>query len=98
MMDAAKQRAIEACGTCGQPEDAHKNRVGTDAEILDVLAALGGACTHFVASDAAVIYQKHLAITNNRDPGRKPDGRLGKRAPLCARCGNRGHRKEDCPL
>ena len=22
-MDPAKQRAIEACGTCGQPEDAH---------------------------------------------------------------------------
>jgi len=97
-MDPAKQRAIEACGNCGQPERAHQFRTGTDAKTLDVLAALGGPCTQFVVSDAVVIYQKHLAIANNRAPERRTDGRLGKRAPLCERCGNRGHRKENCPL
>lgn len=96
-MDAAKQQAIEACGRCGQPERAHQHQAGTDPGDLALFAALGGPCTQFVASDAAVIYQKHLAITNNRDPGRRP-GRVGKRPPLCTRCLNRGHQAKDCPL
>jgi hypothetical protein len=95
-MDAAKQSAIEACGRCGQPEDAHKFRTTVDAGDLALFAALGGACPAFVASDAAVIYARHLAIAA-RDPIRKP-GRVGKRAPLCARCANRGHQAKDCPL
>jgi hypothetical protein len=98
-MDAAKQQAIKACGRCGQPEDAHKHRAGTDSGDLELFAALGGPCPDFVASDAAVIYQKHLAITDNRAPApRKPGGPVGKRPPLCARCQHRGHSKENCPL
>jgi hypothetical protein len=97
-MDPAKQRAIEACGSCGQPEDAHKHKAGTGTADLDLFAALGGACPRFVASDAAVIYQKHLAITDNRAPGRRPGGPIGKRPPLCSRCMHRGHTKENCPL
>ena len=84
-MDPAKQRAIEACGSCGQPEGAHQHRTGTDLADLDLFAALGGACPRFVASDAAVIYAKHLAIVDNRAPGRQP-GRIGKRNPLCPTC------------
>ncbi len=95
-MDLAKQNAITACGRCGQPEDAHKFRSSVDAGDLVLFAALGGPCPAFVASDAAVIYQKHLAMAA-RDPVRKP-GRVGKRAPLCTRCLNRGHLKENCPL
>ena len=97
-MDAAKQQAIEACGRCGQPERAHQHATGTDEGDLQLFAALGGPCPGFVASDAAVIYQKHLAITNNRAPGRKPGGPIGKRSALCTRCANRGHTKENCPL
>jgi hypothetical protein len=98
-MDAAKQNAIQACGRCGQPEDAHKNATGTGQGDLDVFAALGGACTRFVVSDAAVIYTKFLAIANNRAPGRRKPGQpIGKRPPLCPRCGNRGHTKENCPI
>jgi hypothetical protein len=98
-MDAAKRRAIEACGRCGQPEDAHKHRTGTDPGDLDLFAALGGPCPEFVASDAAVIYQKYLAIANNRAPRRRADGSLGKRWPVHKRCGNR-HPPGDgnCPL
>lgn len=96
-MDAAKQNAINECGRCGQPEDAHKWKAGTDRGDLTLFAALGGACPDFVASDAAVIYQKHLAIADNRDPQRRP-GRVGKRGPLCARCLHRGHLKENCPF
>ena len=96
-MDPAKQNAITKCGRCGQPEDAHKFSASTDEEDIAVLTALGGPCPQFVASDAAVIYQKHLAIADNRDPVRKP-GRIAKRSPLCSRCGHRGHRKETCPL
>jgi hypothetical protein len=96
-MDAAKQAAIEACGRCGQPERAHQHQAGTDTADIALFAALGGACPAFVASDAAVIYAKHLAIAGNRDPVRKP-GRVGKRGPLCRRCLNRGHTKENCPL
>ena len=92
-MDAAKQLAIETCGRCGQPERAHQHKTGTGVEDLQLFAALGGACPQFTASDAAVIYQRHLAIVNNRDPGR-----VGKRPPLCTRCLNRGHSREGCPL
>jgi hypothetical protein len=96
MMDLAKQQAINACGNCGQPEDAHKFS-GADRDGLDLFAALGGPCPSFVASDASVIYAKHLAIADNRAPGRRR-GRIGKRPPLCQRCGHRGHRKENCPI
>ena len=68
-MDPAKQQAILACGTCGQPEDAHKSDRSADRDSLAVLAALGGPCTRFVASDAAVIYQKHLAIAESMRRG-----------------------------
>jgi len=95
-MDAAKSQAINACGRCKQSEEAHKWRAGTDPGDLALFAALGGPCPSFVASDAAVIYQKHLALASQA-PARKP-GHVGKRGPLCRRCGNRGHRKEDCPL
>jgi hypothetical protein len=57
---------------------------------------LGGACARFVASGAAVIYAKHLAIADNRAPRRKPGGPIGKRNPLCRRCLHR-HLGE-CPL
>jgi hypothetical protein len=94
-MDAARQQAISACGNCGQPEDAHKFS-GADRDGLDLFAALGGPCTNFTASDASVIYARHLALAA-RDPVRKP-GKVGKRAPLCRRCLKRGHQAKDCPL
>jgi hypothetical protein len=87
-MDPAKQQAINACGRCQQPEEAHQHRTGTDPADLDLFAALGGACSQFVASDAAVIYAKHLAIVDNREPQRQP-GRVAKRNPLCPRCYHR---------
>ena len=95
-MDEAKKRAIEACGTCGQPEDAHKGR-REDADVLAVLGALGGTCARFVASDAAVIVQKYLAITDNRAPRRKPGGPIPKRLPLHQVCGHR-HQPGSCPF
>ena len=86
-VDEAKRQAITACGRCGQPEEAHQHRTGTDPGDLDLFAALGGACAQFVASDAAVIYQKYLAIVDNREPQRQPGtGRIGKRNPLCPLC------------
>ena len=94
-MDAARQQAITACGNCGQPEDAHKFGAAW-RDGLDLFAALGGPCTSFTASDAAVIYARHLAMAA-RDPVRKP-GKVGKRAPLCRRCLKRGHQAKDCPL
>ena len=98
-MDNQKLMAIAACGNCGQPEDAHKFSTGTEGDDLALFAALGGPCSRFAASDAAVIYQKHLAITDNREPRRQPGtGRIGKRAPICPRCTHRGHTKENCPL
>lgn len=97
-MDPAKRRAIEACGTCGQPEDTHQFRTGTDASELELFAALGGPCPKFAASDAAVITQKYLAITDNRAPARQPGtGRIGKRLPLHSACGHR-HQPGSCPL
>lgn len=91
-MDEAKLRAIEACGRCGFDERAHQYALGTDDEAMAVIMALGGACTKFVISDAALAYQKHLALAG-RTP--KPGGRRGQ---LCGRCGNRGHPKELCPF
>lgn len=87
-MDLAKQQALSACGTCGHQEWEHQGTSG-EGEALDVLAALGGACTHFTLSPAALAYQKHLAIANSGK---------GKPGPPCGRCGNRGHAKKDCPL
>jgi hypothetical protein len=95
-MDAAKLHAITACGRCGQSEDSHKYPRGTDTETVQVLAALGGPCLTFVASDASVIVSKYLAITDNRAPKRRPDGSLGKRLPLHQACGHR-HQPGHCP-
>jgi hypothetical protein len=95
-VDEAKRRAIEACGNCGQPEDAHKFDGGIGQDDLALFAVLGGPCTKFVASDAAVIVQKYLAITDNRAPQRKP-GRIGKRLPLHQACGHR-HHPGSCPF
>lgn len=97
-MDAAKRRAVEACGNCGQPEDAHQFKTGTDQAELALFAALGGPCLKYVASDAAVITQKYLAITDNRTPAYQPGtGRIGKRLPLHRACGHR-HQPGSCPL
>lgn len=96
-MTTDKRQAITACGRCGQPEDAHKHRAGTGDDDLALFAALGGPCTQFVVSDAAVIYMQHLAIAGNRTPRRQPGtGKIGKRLPVCRRCGNRHPGK--CPL
>ena len=97
-MDAAKRQAIEACGRCGQPEGAHQHKTGTDMADVALFAALGGACPQFVTSDAAVIYQKYLAITDHREPRRQPGtGRIGKRLPLHGACGHR-HQPGSCPI
>lgn len=91
-MDYAKQQALSACGNCGRQEWEHQG-TAEDADALLVLAALGGACSHFIVSQAALDYARHLAIANSTPPkdGRKPAGR-------CQRCGNRGHAKKDCPF
>jgi hypothetical protein len=94
-MTTGRAELLATCGRCGQPEDAHKYATGEDEEAINVLAALGGPCTRFVVSDAAVLYQKYLAITDNRAPQRKP-GTIGKRNPLCRRCGHR--QQGECPL
>lgn len=91
-MDAAKQQAIGACGRCGHDERSHEHATGTDLESIAVLTALGGPCAQFTVSGAALRYQKHLAMTA------RPPRRTGQRAPICHRCGNRGHLKESCPL
>ena len=96
-MDPAKQLAIEACGNCGQPESAHQFRGGTDQADLALFAALGGPCPRYAVSDAAVITQKYLAITDNRAPARQPGtGRIGKPLPLHSACGHR-HQPGSCP-
>lgn len=94
-MDDAKQQAITGCGNCRQPEDAHKFDGGVGQDDLALFAALGGPCTRFVVSDAAVLYAKYLAIVDNRKPQRQP-GRIAKRNPLCPRCTHR-HRG-DCVI
>jgi hypothetical protein len=91
-VDDTKRRAIAACGRCGHDERAHQHATGTDEEAILVLTALGGPCPQFVISDAALTYQKHLAMAA-RAP--KPGGRRGQ---LCGRCGNRGHGKDACPF
>jgi hypothetical protein len=97
-MDTSRQNAITSCGRCGQPEDAHKHKTGTDPEDIETMSVLGGPCSAFVVSDAAVIYLKRLAITDNRAPRRRPGGPIPKRGQICGRCGHRGHPKEKCPL
>lgn len=92
-MDTAKQLAIEQCGRCGHGERAHQHATGTDQEAIAVIMALGGPCQSFTASDAALAYQRHLALA--QQPPRRPGGRRGQ---LCGRCGNRGHAREVCPL
>lgn len=96
-MELAKQLAIETCGRCGQSERAHQHSAGTDPADVQLFAALGGSCPQFVVSDGALIYQRHLAITNHREPRHRP-GHVGKRPSLCPRCLNRGHTKDQCPL
>lgn len=91
-MHPAKQAAIEQCGRCGHDERAHQHATGTDPEAIAVIMALGGPCQSFTASDAALSYQRHLAIAS-RTP--RPGGRRGQ---LCGRCGNRGHARESCPF
>jgi len=102
-MDFAAQAAIDACGQCGQPERAHQLPAGDgDAQgAADVLFALAGGsfaiaagqpvpCAHYVVSDAALAYERHLSISN---------GRPGRRQPVrCGRCGNRGHHSGSCRL
>ena len=96
-MDAAKLRAIHECGNCHQPEEAHWHKTGTGTGELALFAALGGACTHFVVSDAALAYQQHLALAD-RDPQPRYGGPRARRRPLCERCGRRGHQVKDCTL
>lgn len=96
-MDFAAQQAIDACGYCSRPERDHQVPAEENADqAAAILFALGGgegsgvACAHYVISDAALAYQRHLAIAN---------GRAGRRQPQrCGRCGQRGHKKESCPL
>ena len=96
-MDAVKLQAITSCGRCGQPEDAHKFPLDIPPETVAAFAALGGPCTRFVVSDAAVIYQQHIGLAAMA-PRVRRDGRIGKRSALCGRCGQPGHRKETCPF
>jgi hypothetical protein len=98
-MDEKTRREIFACARpgCGLPEDAHKNPVGTDAELLGALTALGGACDHYVLSDRALQYQAHLNIAG-RDPAPRYGGPRPKRGRLCGRCGQRGHKPENCVI
>lgn len=90
-VDDAKRQAITECGRCRLPEEAHQGR-RDDADALAVLTGLGGACSQYVASDAAVIYQKYLGLADGLEPRRQP-GRIAKRNPLCPRCSHR-HRGE----
>ena len=92
-MRAAKQAAIGECGRCGHDERSHQHSTGTDPDDIAVLAALGGPCSAFVVSDAALAYQRHLALA-----GSDPKRRGGRRGVVCRRCGNRGHSREACPL
>jgi hypothetical protein len=97
-MDPAKQQAIEACGNCHLPEDAHLRRAEADETQRRIWAALGGPCPQYVASDASVIVAKYLAITDHREPRRQPGtGRIGKRLPLHSACGHR-HQPGSCPI
>lgn len=93
-MDTARQLAITSCGRCGQPEESHPAKTGTDEELRAVAV---GACAKFVASDASVIYQQHIGLAAMA-PRVRRDGQVGKRSPLCDRCGQCGHRKEACPF
>lgn len=89
---AARRAAVSECGRCHQPETAHWYSAGTAAEDQAVIAALGGACTQFAVSDAALAYQQYLGIAGGA-PVRIPGRPRAKRTPLCRRCGYR-HRGE----
>jgi hypothetical protein len=95
-VDDEKRAEMDRCGRCGQPEDAHKYRAGEDDESIRVLFALGGPCLSFAAPDAAVVYQRYLAITDHREP-QWQSGKVGKRWPVHPPCGHR-HRPGHCPL
>lgn len=80
-MDLHEQLAIGECGNCHRPEREHQ--VSGDSEMLAVWGWMFG-CTHYVASRAA--------IDKVRRQGRAP-----KMAPICGRCGARGHEERNCP-
>ena len=81
-MDAAAlQQALQGCGTCGHPEEAHqyaKPGQASSEEAL-ILMALGGACTQFRLSPQAQAYQRALVNANGRSSSRN-------RWPRCGRC------------
>jgi hypothetical protein len=80
-VDLSEQLAIQECGRCHRSEREHQ---GGDPETLAVLEALGGACTHFAVSQAALAKVKRQA-------------RAPRVAPICSRCGAKGHEKPNCP-
>ena len=80
-MDQAERQAIHECGNCHRTEREHQ--VPGDPETLAVLVALGD-CLHFVVSRAALEKVKRQA-------------RAPRVAPICTRCGARGHVKPNCP-
>jgi hypothetical protein len=95
-MDDKTRAAMDRCGRagCGYPEDAHKYRAGESEDAIGVLAALGGPCRSYQAPDAAVVYQRYLAITDHREPRWQP-GKVGKRYPVHDLCGHR-HTPGNC--
>ena len=80
-MDLSEQLAIGECGNCHRPEREHQDG---DSEMLAIWSALGGCCTHFVVSRAAVEKVKRQV-------------RAPKMAPVCSRCGAKGHEARHCP-
>lgn len=80
-MDLSEQLAIHECGNCHRPERDHD--VSGDPETLAVFGWMVG-CTHFVVSRAALEKVKRQA-------------RAPRNAPVCQRCGGRGHQRPTCP-
>jgi hypothetical protein len=80
-MDLAEQLAIGECGRCHRPEREHQ--VSGDPETLEVWAWMTG-CPGFVVSKAALAKVKRQA-------------RAPRMAPICQRCGAKGHVKPNCP-
>jgi hypothetical protein len=79
--------AIDACGNCGQPSDAHQFPAGTSREDIEILHALGGPCGSYALSRAAMALQRHLGRAEARRSG-----------PPCQRCAMRGHTAATCPI
>ena len=80
-MDLSEQLAIGECANCHRSEREHQ--VSGDPETLEVWGWMFG-CTHFVVSRAAVEKVKRQA-------------RAPRMAPVCQRCGGRGHERPHCP-